>query len=260
MDFSGQAIVITGGAGGIGLETARQLVEKGASVAIFDLSEAALAKAAETLRHSDRVMTAVADSADTASMESAFNAVTKKFAKLNGLVANAGIRMQSTPVTELEDEVWDQVIRVNLRGVFVAIRGAARIMKKGGTGGSIVTVASLSGQVGRIDQSAYATSKAGAIHLSRVLAVELAGDNIRVNAVCPGTVNTAMLKKAQAQDGEQVLKDRIFGSQSRFRPGIPLRRIAEAEDVASTIVYLMSDGARHVTGQAVSIDGGESVV
>jgi 2,3-dihydro-2,3-dihydroxybenzoate dehydrogenase len=126
--------------------------------------------------------------------------------------------------------------------------------------GAIVAVASLSGFAPRIGQSAYCVSKAGVIQFARTLALELAEHRIRVNSVCPGTVNTALIKQAQAQDGPQILQDRIYGNAARFRPGIPLRQIAEPEDIAATILFLLSPAARHITGQTIFVDGGESIV
>ena len=126
--------------------------------------------------------------------------------------------------------------------------------------GAIVTVASLSGYAPRIGQSAYCVSKAGVIQFTRTLALELSEHCVRANAVCPGTVNTAILKQAQTQDGPQVLQERIYGSPARFRPGIPLRQIADPEDIAMTILFLLSSAARHITGQTIFVDGGESIV
>jgi NAD(P)-dependent dehydrogenase (short-subunit alcohol dehydrogenase family) len=192
-------------------------------------------------------------------MKPATDQAVAKFGRLDGLVANAGIRMRSVPFTELDEDVWDQIIRVNLRGVFISCRAAAPHMIAAKTG-SIVTVASISARLARLDQSAYCASKAAVIQLSRALALELAQHGIRVNAICPGTVNTAMFQKALVQDGDKILHDRIHGSATRFRSGIPLRRIAEVEDAAGSILFLLSDAARHITGQALSIDGGESII
>ncbi|WP_454917892.1 SDR family NAD(P)-dependent oxidoreductase [Xanthobacter sediminis] len=260
MSFHGQTIVVTGAASGMGLETARQLADRGANVAMLDIGAEAVEAVAAAFPDQERVFWAAADTADTEAMEKATAGALGRFGRVDGLVANAGVRMQSTPVTELSDEAWDRIIRINLRGAFVAMRAGARAMKATKTPGSIVTVASISGQVGRMDQSAYAASKAGAVHLSKALAVELAGFGIRVNAVCPGTVKTAMFQLALAQDGERLIHDRIYGSSERLRPGIPLRRLAESEDVSALIVFLLSQEARHITGQAIAVDGGETAL
>ena len=260
MSFETKVVAVTGSASGIGFETARQLASSGASVALLDIDARALAVAERTIPHAEgQLMSLAADTAETSQMESAVQAITARFGRLDGLVANAGIRMRSTRVTELDDDVWDRLMRVNLRGVFVACRAAARPMIAANSG-AIVAVASLIGFAPRIGQSAYCVSKAGVIQLSRALALELAEHRIRVNAVCPGTVNTAILKQAQAQDGPQTLQDRIHGSTTRFRPGIPLRQIAEPEDIAATILFLLSPAARHITGQTIFVDGGESII
>jgi NAD(P)-dependent dehydrogenase (short-subunit alcohol dehydrogenase family) len=256
----GRVVAVTGAASGIGFETARQLAASGAHVALLDIDLSALAIAERTIPHADgQLMRLAVDTAETSQMESAVQAITARFGRLDGLVANAGVRMRSTLVTELEDDVWDRLMRVNLRGVFVACRAGARPMIAA-KAGAMVAVASLSGHAPRIGQSAYCASKAGVIQLARTLALELSEHRVRVNAVCPGTVNTAILKQAQAQDGPQVLHERIYGNAARFRPGIPLRQIAEPEDVAATIVFLLSPAARHITGQTIFVDGGESIV
>ncbi|MGP1680502.1 MAG: SDR family NAD(P)-dependent oxidoreductase, partial [Burkholderiales bacterium] len=235
-------------------------LEYGGSAAIFDLDAQALGRAQAGLtQYGDRVLAAVADSADLPSMILATDQVVEKYGRLDGIVANAGIRMRSVPFTELDEDIWDQVIRVNLRGVFVTCRAAAPHMIAAKTG-SIVTIASISGQVARLDQSAYCASKAGVIQLSRAMALELAQHKIRVNTICPGTVNTAMFQKALLQDGEKILRDRVYGSAARFRSGIPLRQIAESHDLASSILFFLSDSARHITGQTLFVDGGESIV
>ncbi len=255
-----KVVAVTGAASGIGLETARQLAASGAKVALIDVDPAALPAAERAIPHTEgQLLCITADTAETSQMESAVQAITARFGRLDGLVANAGVRMQSTPVSELEDAVWDRQMRVNLRGVFVACRAGARPMIAAGSG-AIVAVASLSGFAPRIGQSAYCVSKAGVIQFARTLALELSEHHIRVNAVCPGTVNTALLKQAQAQDGPQVLQDRIYGNAARFRPGIPLRQIAEPEDITATILFLLSPAARHITGQTIFVDGGESIV
>lgn len=260
MSPDGSVVAVTGAASGIGFETARHLAASGASVALIDIDAAALAHAERAIPHAEgQLLSISADTAETPQMESAVRTITGRFGRLDGLVANAGIRMRSTPVTELEDEVWDRLMRVNLRGVFVACRAGARPMIAAGSG-AMVAVASISGHTPRLGQSAYCASKAGVIQLVRTLALELAEHHIRVNAVSPGTVNTAILRQAMAHEGAQVLHERIHGSAARFRPGIPLRRIAEPEDVAATILFLLSPAARHITGQTIFVDGGESII
>jgi NAD(P)-dependent dehydrogenase (short-subunit alcohol dehydrogenase family) len=123
------------------------------------------------------------------------------------------------------------------------------------------TVAVLArGEIPYIGQSAYCASKAAVIHFSRVLALELSAHQVRVNSVCPGTTETPLIKQAILQEGPHTLSDRIHGSLELFRAGIPLRRIAQPDDIAATIAFLLSTSARHITGQAIFVDGGESIV
>lgn len=251
-------IAIVGGASGIGLATARLLAANGARIALLDRDNAAL-RSVESEFGADACV-AQADVTDSGQIDKALEAAEAKLGRLSGLVVAAGIRMHSTPVVELSDEAWDRIIEVNLRGVFVSCRSAARLMIKSKTPGSIVAISSISGVAARYEQSAYGASKAAVIQLMRVLALELAGHGIRANTVCPGTVNTAMFQLAQQQDGPEVIKNRIFGSSDRFRPGIPLRRIAEPEEVASLTSFLLSEASRHITGQSICIDGGETVI
>lgn len=259
MQFSGKNILITGAASGIGFETAHQILQSGGQVAMLDIDAAALEKARSQLAsYRERVFCATADSADMATMSAAVTQAVDTFGALHGVVANAGVRMKSVPFTELNEDTWDHIIRINLRGVFITLKACAPSLVKAG-GGSMVTVSSLSGQLARLDQSAYCASKAGAIQLSRALALELAERQVRVNVVSPGTVRTAMFQQALSQDGDKIEHDRIYGSTTRFRTGIPLRKIAEADDVTQTILFFLSDASKHITGQTMFIDGGESL-
>ncbi|MHB1006401.1 MAG: SDR family NAD(P)-dependent oxidoreductase [Chloroflexota bacterium] len=260
MTFAGQVIAITGGAGGMGSATAWRLAELGAKVALIDFDgNAARARAAEMAAKGHEALGLAANTADENEVEQALGQVVAQFGALDGLVLAAGVRMRSTPIAELDTAVWDQVLKVNLTGTFFACRAAARLMMPTRKG-AIVIIASLTGHSARMNQSAYCVSKAGTIMLTQVLALELAGYGIRVNAICPGTTATPMIKQAMAQDGAKTMHDRIYGNQDTFRPGIPLRRIAEPEEQAEVIAFLLSSAAGHMTGQSIFVDGGESIV
>jgi len=258
MQFNGKVFAITGGASGIGLSTARAIVQHGGRVALFDLNAAGLEAAVKELG-AEHAVAHVVDAAETQAVDSAVAQTVQHFGAVHGIVTCAGLRMDSVPITALEDEAWDKMMRVNLRSTFVSMRAIARAMIAQGTPGAIVSVAALSGQVARLHQSGYCASKAGVIHFCKCLALELAEHHIRVNAVCPGPVNTPFLDKARAQQGSQTMNDRIMGSLAHFRGGIPLRRIAEPEEVAQAVLFLLSEQAGHITGQILSIDGGETV-
>ncbi len=260
MKFEDAVVAVTGGASGIGFATATQLASLGANLVLIDLNKDLLEESAKSIKELGReVLTLSTNVTSSVDMDSAMQSIIGRFGQLDGFVACAGIRMTSARVIDLGDEAWDNIINVNLRGMFVSCRAAARQMVLAGSG-AIVTIGSLSGQAPRLGQSAYSVSKAGVIQLTRVLALELAEKGIRVNTVCPGVVNTSMMKLSRAQDGEDVVNRKLYGSLPEFRVGIPLRRYAEPEDVADAVVYLLSPGARHITGQSIFVDGGESIV
>lgn len=259
LGIEGHVILITGGAGGIGRATAEYLLSQGARVVLTDIDEEALARATAVLRPAEAVAVIRADTTDEAQMTAAVAAAVERFGRLDGLVTAAGIRQKSTRAVDFSLEVWERVLAVNLTGVFVAVRAAARVMAAQG-GGAIVTIASVAASIARIGQAAYATSKAGVVQLSRVFALELADKGVRVNAICPGTTRTPLIEQAIRDEGEAILQKRIKGDLATFRLGVPLGRLAFPEDQAGVIGFLLSPLARFLTGQAVNVDGGESTV
>jgi NAD(P)-dependent dehydrogenase (short-subunit alcohol dehydrogenase family) len=193
-------------------------------------------------------------------MTAAIGAVRERFGRLDGLVTAAGIRQTAALALDLDLAVWERNQRINVTGTFVAIRAAARVMVADGTAGSIVTVASVTGVSARMAQSAYCTSKAAVLHLTRVLALELAAHDIRVNSVAPAVTETPMIRKAITDEGPQVLREKIEGSLAQFRPGIPLRRLAQPEEQSEAITFLLSPAASFITGTTLFVDGGASIV
>ncbi len=237
--------VVTGGSRGIGRATALRLAEAGAHVIVNYLErddEAAevVAAARELGVEAFAIQGDVARSDDA---EALVEIATHGFGRLDLLVANAGI-WEGAPVEEMPDEVWDRVLDANLRGTWTTCRAAVPAMKENG-GGAIVIVSSTAGQRGEAGYSNYAASKGGQISFAKSLAVELA-PGIRVNCVAPGWVDTEMNAEVFGQNGFK----------QEAAAAIPLRRIATADDVALSIVFLASDWARHITGEVLNVNGG----
>ena len=260
MMFDGEVIAITGGASGIGYATAERVVERGGRVAIIDFKEGTSDDAARRLdARGKNAIGITADVTDPAAIGRALDATLERMGRFDGAVTCAGIRQTSARIADMPLETWEGILRVDLTGTFLTCQAAARIFRKTGTAGSIVNVSSLSGHSPRLGQAAYCAAKAAVISLTKVLSLELADLKVRVNVVCPGTAITPFNSEALKREGEQGVQARIEGDTKQFRPGIPLRRLAEAGDVAEPIVFLLSKAAVHITGTELFIDGGESV-
>lgn len=248
-------VVVTGGASGIGRAVVLRLLRSPlARVAVVDT---AVREPDRGLSEDGRLLSLAADVTSESAMRDALAAAARVFGPVRGLVTAAGIRMRSTPVAELDLDAWNRVITTNLTGTFVSCRAALEWMPGPG---AIVTLSSISGRRGRLGQSAYGVAKAGIVQLTRVLALELAARGIRVNAVCPGVTATPMIELARHQESGDTVADRVMGNPAVFRPGIPLRRVAQADEQAAVVAFLLSDAACHITGQAIGVDGGESVI
>lgn len=261
MSMSDKVVAITGGAGGIGLATAERLIADGAKVAVLDLGEEAVRGAAAKLSpDGSAAIGLTVDTTDEAAITEAIGTVRQRFGRLDGLVTAAGVRQAAALALDLDMAVWERTMRVNVTGTFLAARAAARVMIEDGTKGSIVTIASITGHQARWAQSAYCASKAAVAHLSRVLALELSQHDIRVNIVSPGVTETPMIKQAIRDDGPDVLRDKVEGSLAQFRVGIPLRRLAQPEEQAEAICFLLSPAASFITGVTLFVDGGVSIL
>jgi meso-butanediol dehydrogenase/(S,S)-butanediol dehydrogenase/diacetyl reductase len=238
--LAGKRVLVTGGAGGIGVATAQRFVEEGARVVALDRDEEALAAAAEQTRLAGTICADVSDPHD---VQRAFLDLDTILGGVDVLINNAGISLRHR-FLDITAEDWRAVMAVNLYGVFLVAQQAARRMLAG-AGGVILNMGSTNGLMGYPYYADYNASKAGVIELTRSMALELA-PGVRVNAVCPGFVLTPM------QEAEYSLD-----MQRAFAAKIPLARLGRPEDVASLFAFLASDEAAFITGQCFVIDGGE---
>ncbi len=249
MSLHGRCALVTGGAQGIGLVTARTLCEHGMAVAVNDLDAARAEQAAAALRAAGhRALALPADVTRASEVAGLFERAEAELGPLWLLVNNAG-RFHGGATVDLQEEVWDQEFAVDAKAVFLCSQAALRRMIPR-NGGRIIVVSSIAGWIVRTGQIAYCAAKAAAIHFSRCLAVETAPHGITVNCLCPGMTDSAMLQETAASRGVRV---------EDYLRMIPAGRLATPEDHAATIAWLASDAAGHLTGQVISVDGAQSL-
>ncbi len=243
--------VITGGAGGIGLAAAAKFVAEGAKVLLVDIDESALSRAAGDL--GDAAAWHVADVSDPGGVQSYVGAAIDTFGGIDILLANAGIEGQVNPIVDQDIEMFDKVIAVNVRGVWLSLKYAIpEIAKRGG--GSIVITSSVAGIHGSPGVSPYVTSKHAVIGMMRSAALECAPMNIRVNTVNPSPIETRMMRSLE----EGIMPGAAEAAHDFIAGTIPLGRYGEPGDVANLMCFLASDEAEFLTGGVYMVDGGIS--
>ncbi len=235
--------LVTGAARGIGLATAKRFLADGWRVALVDIDGDNLTRTFAALGQPDMTMAITCDVADPAAIASAVASVGERFGRLDALVNNAGIAIFK-PILEVTYEDWSRVMAVNLTGPFLVTQAAAPLMRDTG-GGAIVNITSISGLRASTLRTAYGTCKAGLAQLTKQQAAELASLGIRVNAVAPGPVDTAM---AKAVHTPEIRKD--------YHDHMPLNRYGFEEELAEVIHFLCSERASYITGQVLAVDGG----
>jgi NAD(P)-dependent dehydrogenase (short-subunit alcohol dehydrogenase family) len=247
--LQGKTALITGGGGGIGRATALLFASEGAAVGIVDLNqERGQAVAHEIWMAGGRAIFECADVTRAADCRRAVERTVREFGGIHILFNNAGIIRRASAV-EISEEDWDAVMAVNVKSVFLMSREVIPIMAKG-EGGSIINTASGWGLAGGPRAVAYCASKGAVVLLTKAMAIDHGRQKIRVNCICPGDTDTAMLRSEARQLGEA--EDRFLSDSARR----PLGRIGRPEEIAHTAVYLASDAASFVTGAAVVVDGG----
>ncbi|MFJ9026011.1 glucose 1-dehydrogenase [Streptomyces sp. NPDC102259] len=246
-DFEGQVALVTGAASGMGLATARAFAQAGAAVVLADLNKDAVQNAAKELTDAGHQAIGVAcDVTDEAQAAAAVDRAVDTFGRLDMAFNNAGIQAPPSDAADESAEEFDRVNAVNLRGVWAAQKHELRQMRTQGSG-AIVNCSSLGGLVGLPERAAYHASKHGVIGLTKSAAVEYAPKGIRINAICPGVIDTPMVSdmlEGQAEAMAEIMKQQ------------PIGRLGKAEEVAAAAVWLCSDAASFVIGVALPVDGG----
>ena len=235
--------IVTGGARGIGLAIGQWFLAKGLRVALVDIDKQTLERTVAAFDRPDAVIGIHADVSDPAQVEAGVEQVLQKFGRIDKLVNNAGIAVFK-PVMETSYQEFRDVLNTNLDGAFICTQAVVPAMLKAG-GGAIVNIASISGLRASTLRVAYGTSKAALLHLTKQLAVELGNVGIRVNAICPGPVETEMAKLVHS-----------VAIRSDYQDAIPLGRYGSVEEMAQTVGFLCSDDASFVNGQFLAVDGG----
>ena len=247
----GSGVVVTGGGSGIGEATALALAEAGRGVAVWDRDGAAARRVAGRCveEHGVRCVGMKVDVTKTASLRSAVKRSRAEVGPLGGLVHSAGIG-GPVPVTMIDDDTWDEVLDVNLRAAATLVRALHDCLLEANPGSAVVYISSIEASIGSPFLPAYCASKAGLLGLTRAASAQLGPEGIRINAVCPGAVDTPLLAPLLEMPG----------AQERLESNTPLGRLARPADVAAVVRFLLSDEAAYVTGTSVVVDGGMTAV
>ena len=245
MRLGGKVAIITGAASGIGLATARRFLDEGARVVVADIGRDRVDAACAQLGGGDDLLGLVVDVTDRAQVESMVATVRERWGRIDALINNAGITRDARLV-RMTDAQFDQVIDVNLRGVFLCAQAVAGIMSEQGSG-VIVNASSVVGLYGNFGQTNYAATKAGVIGFTETWARELGPRGVRSVAVCPGFVETPIL----ASIPKQVMDS--------LKAKVPLGRLAKPEEIASVYAFLCSDDASYINGAVIEVSGGISL-
>ncbi len=249
MKLDRRVAIITGAAAGIGEAAARLFAKEGARLVLVDLEAETLAKLVEELETTEAVVLDITgDVSNPTLCQSIVDRTMARFGRLDILFNNAGIVLNGTLV-ECTEEEWQRTLDVNLKSMYLLCRAAVPIMQRQG-GGTIINMSSIAGPTGVVNRGAYSVSKAGVVGLTKSLAMDFIKDGIRVNCVCPATVDTPSLRQRIAASPDPEAARRAFVARQ------PMGRIATPQEIAALVLFLASDDSRYMTGQTLTMDGG----
>ena len=248
IDLTDKVAIVTGAASGIGAEIVRLFLESGARIVAVDIDPRLPEAGGLADRHSERLRCVVGDVGAEETSHAYAGAALEAYGKIDVMINNAAVSYVK-PIAEHTPDEWDRVMNVNVKSIYWSARAVVPAMKRGG-GGLFLNTGSISSVVGLAGQGAYGPSKGAIVQITRQMAIEYAPDNIRVNAVCPGTVDTPLVRQAAADSGDAE------GFMAGLKSAHPIGRIAQAEEIAQFYRFLASDHARFFTGAVLMIDGG----
>ena len=256
MDFNGKIALITGAANGIGRAAALAFAVHGAKVQVVDKDAAGAERTAATIRQlGGHARAQAADVTKSADVEAYVKAALDGYGRIDCFFNNAGIEGKVAPIAEYDEAVFDQVIGVNVKGVFLGLRHVLPVLLRQGSG-AVVNTASVAGLVGTPGMSAYVASKHAVLGLTKSAAGEVARSGVRINAVCPGPIDTRMIHSLESQlnpaDPDAIGQ--------RYQSMIPIGRYGTVEEVANVVLFLCSDLAGNITGAHYVVDGGRTAV